>query len=205
MEGYLHDLQRGLYSLTLSWDGSEAKWTCTAQTRSIWDPDRIARDSEASIIVVRQKFRNRGGSRWKNVARWRQAQELNDQRQMMAAEVLRRCLSELRKHGSGSGVVIAPAGELGDWTVARRRFRPRSGRRYIVLLNRLKEDYLLDRSALLGPPSVCWTCLTGSACQTVARRLVTETREADGEHHSCFPTGSPRLAIPLYPVEKGAP
>ena len=40
VQGYLHDLQRGLYSLTLSWDGSEAKWTCTAQTRSgkLWDP-----------------------------------------------------------------------------------------------------------------------------------------------------------------------
>ncbi|MGC1710435.1 MAG: hypothetical protein WA717_02385 [Methyloceanibacter sp.] len=86
-----------------------------------------------------------------------EAQELNDQRQMMAAEALKALLeAELRKHGSGSEVVIAPVGELGDWTAAHgAALDPEAADAYIVLLNRLKEDYLLDRSALLGPPSVC--------------------------------------------------
>ena len=72
---------------------------------------------------------------------------MNDQRQMMAAEALKALLeAELRKHGSGSEVVIAPVGELGDWTAAHgAALDPEAADAYIVLLSRLKEDYLLDR------------------------------------------------------------
>jgi len=49
---------------------------------------------------------------------------------------------ELRKHGSGSELLIAPVGELGDWTAAHgAALDPEAADAYIVLLSRLKEDY----------------------------------------------------------------
>src|SRR6478609_1593565 len=110
--------------------------------------DRIARDSQASIIgapEVWEPRRDRDGRTWRRGAVAAEAQELNDQRQMMAAEALKALLeAELRKHGSGSEVVIAPVGELGDWTAAHgAALDPEAADAYIVLLSRLKEDYLL--------------------------------------------------------------
>src|SRR6476646_9489439 len=92
-------------------------------------------------LLVRQKFGNRGGIEMEERgAVAAEAQELNDQRQMMAAEALKALLeAELRKHGSGSEVVIAPVGELGDWTAAHGdALDPEAADAYLVLLSRLK-------------------------------------------------------------------
>ena len=76
MEGYLHDLQRGLYSLILSWDGSESKVDMhrANEVREIMGPWTELPVTPKHQLLVRQKFGNRGGIEMEErgaVAPWR--------------------------------------------------------------------------------------------------------------------------------------
>ena len=74
MEGYLHDLQRGLYSLTLSWDGSESKVDMhrANEVREIMGPwTELPVTPKHQLLLCARSLGTEEGSRWKNVAPWR--------------------------------------------------------------------------------------------------------------------------------------